>query len=219
MIYDTPRLSPSSKCQKGRIKLAILTSTCSPNTLWHSVWLNLMLQGFNQMLVRSVHSTWAGLPKDHQRPATGSKQSEDEVPHCSKTAAGICLWDTWLLCDKFTHPRHYWLSDHSNMKRLPLFEISLWFVSLFPSPEQNRGFPWGHWYIFYTTWTIQKAQIFTNVFVTLAYCLQPAVSRGIKYFHYGLWYCLWYTGKGQHRLPKGLFMALLWNVDINYHIF
>lgn len=36
---------------------------------------------------------------------------------------------------------------------------------------------------------------------------QPAVSRGIKYIHYGLWYCLWYTGRGQQMLSRSLFMA------------
>lgn len=151
------------------------------------------------------------------QPQVQSRQKM-KCPTVQKIAAGIRLWDTWLVCDQFTRSRHYWLSDHSNMKRLPLFEMSkgLWFVSLFPPPQQKRGFPWGHWDIFYTTWTIQKAQIFTDAFVTLAYCLRHAVSRGIKYFHYGLWYCLWYTERGQRR---SLFMAWQWNFDINYCVF
>lgn len=106
--------------------------------MWYSVWLNLMLQGFSQMLARSIPSTWAGLPKDHQRPATGSKQTEDEVPHCSNIATGICLWDTWLVCDQFTYSRHHWLSDHSSKKILPLCEMRRAF-GLFPySLLQNR---------------------------------------------------------------------------------
>lgn len=132
------------------------------------------------------------------------------------TAVGTRLWGTWLVCDQFTYSKHHGLSEHSSKKRLPLFEMSkgLWFISLFPPPEQNRGFPWGHWDLFYSTWIIQKAQIFSNAFVALAYCSQHA---GIQYFYYGLWYYLWYTGRGQHRSPRTLFMA--WNFDINYHIF
>lgn len=63
----------------------------------------------------------------------------------------------------------------------------LWFVPLFPPPVQNTGFPWGCWDLFYTTWTVQKAQVFTNTCVSLAYCLWHADSQGMKYFPYSLW--------------------------------
>lgn len=68
-----------------------------------------------------------------------------------------------------------------------LDEQGPWLCFLTFPPVENTGFPWGCWDIFYTTQTIQKAQILTNTFVFLAYCSRHAVSRGIKYFRYGLW--------------------------------
>lgn len=98
----------------------------------------------------------------------------------------------------------------------------LWFVPLFPPPVENTGFPWGHWDIFYTTWTVQKAQVFTDTRVSLAYCLWHADSQGMKYFPYGLWVKYIVSDIQEEvsiRLFKGPFLALLWHFDMNDHIF
>lgn len=100
---------------------------------------------------------------------------------------------------------------------LPCVRIarSLVFISLLPPPIQNTGFTWGYWGIFYTPWAIQKGQIFTNIFIFLAYCLWYAVYQGKKYFHYGLWVKR-IACDIQEKAPL---LALLWNFDMNYHIF
>lgn len=118
------------------------------------------------------------------------------------------------LYDQFTCSRHYWLSDHSNIKRLSLFEMSkgLWFISLFPPPDQRLSLePLG-----YILCNMNNTESSDYLPMPLLLLLIPTACRGIKHFHYGLWYCLWYTERDQHRLSRSLFMARLWNFDVNY---
>lgn len=166
-----------------------------------------MLQGFSQMLSRSIPTTWARLPKDHQRPASGSKQAGDEAPHCSEIAAGIRLWDTYV-----TSSHVQGITDYQT---LPIWKGSPYLrwaraFGLFPyslpsRTEQRLSLePLG--YILFNPNNTESSDIYQCICCS---CLlpQPAVSRGIKYIHYGLWYCLWYTGRGQQMLSRCLFMA------------
>lgn len=114
-IYQGPKGENKIACSD----LQMLITLCS-----FTPWLNLMLQGFSQMLERSGTNALLQFTVFRQafpwsiRDWTGSKQIWDEATLCPKT--GIRHWDTWLVCGQFTCWRHNQWPDHSNTKRLPL---------------------------------------------------------------------------------------------------